>query len=264
MCRCWGSRAGGTDHWPIGARRGTQSLSCCCLCRDLRLIEVTETICKRLLDYSLHKERTGSNRFAKVGLGWGWACPYLSVSAGMGATWRWYPGSLPLWPLPIFINSCLLSYPPEGPDFLAATDTFVMACACPSGSCLSLGNAPGWWLPWRPEHLNTGGAQDVQDYGGARGDTKVAGGQGEMVITSPSQLTVPPSQTSTRVPVWHVMHLLCTEMPLSLENELLTSGLVFLCFYIFSVWHVVRDLPPTFLYLIPFWQSWSVRNPWET
>ncbi|XP_007107605.2 protein canopy homolog 3 isoform X1 [Physeter macrocephalus] len=32
---------------------------------DLRLIEVTETICKRLLDYSLHKERTGSNRFAK-------------------------------------------------------------------------------------------------------------------------------------------------------------------------------------------------------
>ncbi|KAM9739591.1 protein canopy homolog 3 isoform 2-T4 [Dama dama] len=34
-------------------------------CRDLRLIEVTETICKRLLDYSLHKERTGSNRFAK-------------------------------------------------------------------------------------------------------------------------------------------------------------------------------------------------------
>ncbi|TEA42414.1 hypothetical protein DBR06_SOUSAS1810209 [Sousa chinensis] len=33
---------------------------------DLRLIEVTETICKRLLDYSLHKERTGSNRFAKL------------------------------------------------------------------------------------------------------------------------------------------------------------------------------------------------------
>lgn len=43
-------------------------LVCCCLGRDLRLIEVTETICKRLLDYSLHKERTGSNRFAKVGL----------------------------------------------------------------------------------------------------------------------------------------------------------------------------------------------------
>lgn len=32
---------------------------------DIRLIEVTETICKRLLDYNLHKERTGSNRFAK-------------------------------------------------------------------------------------------------------------------------------------------------------------------------------------------------------
>ncbi|NP_001305777.1 protein canopy homolog 3 isoform 6 precursor [Homo sapiens] len=56
---------------------------------DLRLIEVTETICKRLLDYSLHKERTGSNRFAKVGFGivlhplWGQACMYLSVSAGV-------------------------------------------------------------------------------------------------------------------------------------------------------------------------------------
>ncbi|XP_032503511.1 protein canopy homolog 3 isoform X1 [Phocoena sinus] len=65
MCRCWGSRAGGTDHYSTGVRRGTQALSCCCLGRDLRLIEVTETICKRLLDYSLHKERTGSNRFAK-------------------------------------------------------------------------------------------------------------------------------------------------------------------------------------------------------
>ncbi|KAM9155795.1 protein canopy homolog 3 [Pangshura tecta] len=32
---------------------------------DIRLIEVTETICKRLLDYNLHKERSGSNRFAK-------------------------------------------------------------------------------------------------------------------------------------------------------------------------------------------------------
>jgi len=27
---------------------------------------VTENICKRLLDYNLHKERSGSNRFAKV------------------------------------------------------------------------------------------------------------------------------------------------------------------------------------------------------
>lgn len=50
-----------------GAGRGLSPLRCC-LGRDLRLIEVTETICKRLLDYSLHKERTGSNRFAKVGL----------------------------------------------------------------------------------------------------------------------------------------------------------------------------------------------------
>ncbi|XP_069465021.1 protein canopy homolog 3 [Ambystoma mexicanum] len=32
---------------------------------DIRLIEVTENICKRLLEYNLHKERTGSNRFAK-------------------------------------------------------------------------------------------------------------------------------------------------------------------------------------------------------
>ena len=27
---------------------------------------MTENICKRLLDYNLHKERSGSNRFAKV------------------------------------------------------------------------------------------------------------------------------------------------------------------------------------------------------
>ncbi|KFP64159.1 Protein canopy 3, partial [Cariama cristata] len=33
--------------------------------QDIRLIEVTENICKRLLDYNLHKERSGSNRFAK-------------------------------------------------------------------------------------------------------------------------------------------------------------------------------------------------------
>ncbi|XP_044285654.1 protein canopy homolog 3 [Varanus komodoensis] len=32
---------------------------------DIRLIEVTENICKRLLEYNLHKERSGSNRFAK-------------------------------------------------------------------------------------------------------------------------------------------------------------------------------------------------------
>ncbi|XP_007426679.1 protein canopy homolog 3 [Python bivittatus] len=32
---------------------------------DIRLIEVTENICKRLLEYNLHKERPGSNRFAK-------------------------------------------------------------------------------------------------------------------------------------------------------------------------------------------------------
>ncbi|XP_066481123.1 protein canopy homolog 3 [Tiliqua scincoides] len=32
---------------------------------DLRLIEVTDNICKRLLEYNLHKERSGSNRFAK-------------------------------------------------------------------------------------------------------------------------------------------------------------------------------------------------------
>ncbi|XP_023619881.1 protein canopy homolog 3 isoform X2 [Myotis lucifugus] len=51
-----------SSDFPLG---GAQPLSCCCLHRDLRLIEVTETICKRLLDYSLHKERTGSNRFAK-------------------------------------------------------------------------------------------------------------------------------------------------------------------------------------------------------
>lgn len=72
--RCWGSRA-------PGAGAGAQSLSRCCLCRDLRLIEVTETICKRLLDYSLHKERTGSNRFAKVGF-------VLVLHPHWGQAWR--------------------------------------------------------------------------------------------------------------------------------------------------------------------------------
>ncbi|XP_039622480.1 protein canopy homolog 3 [Polypterus senegalus] len=32
---------------------------------DIRFIEVMETICQRLMDYNLHKERQGSNRFAK-------------------------------------------------------------------------------------------------------------------------------------------------------------------------------------------------------
>lgn len=32
---------------------------------DLRFIEVVESVCQRLLDYNLHKERSGSNRFAK-------------------------------------------------------------------------------------------------------------------------------------------------------------------------------------------------------
>ncbi|XP_022359433.1 protein canopy homolog 3 isoform X1 [Enhydra lutris kenyoni] len=54
-----------SSDFPLVRCAGVQSLLCSCLCRDLRLIEVTETICKRLLDYSLHKERTGSNRFAK-------------------------------------------------------------------------------------------------------------------------------------------------------------------------------------------------------
>ncbi|XP_068111612.1 protein canopy homolog 3 isoform X2 [Hyperolius riggenbachi] len=32
---------------------------------DIRLIEVVDGLCERLLGYNLHKERTGSNRFAK-------------------------------------------------------------------------------------------------------------------------------------------------------------------------------------------------------
>lgn len=32
---------------------------------DLRFIEVVENVCQRLLEYNLHKERAGSNRFAK-------------------------------------------------------------------------------------------------------------------------------------------------------------------------------------------------------
>lgn len=34
--------------------------------RDIRFIEVMETVCERLMEYNLHKEREGSNRFAKV------------------------------------------------------------------------------------------------------------------------------------------------------------------------------------------------------
>lgn len=82
-----GSRAGGTDHWSLGAGKGTQSLSCYCLGRDLRLIEVTETICKRLLDYSLHKERTGSNRFAKVGLCLSFLPAGARPACGQGVCW---------------------------------------------------------------------------------------------------------------------------------------------------------------------------------
>lgn len=52
-----------------------------CLHRDIRLIEVTENICKRLLDYNLHKERSGSNRFAKVGV----AFHYLASLHATGA-----------------------------------------------------------------------------------------------------------------------------------------------------------------------------------
>ncbi|KAJ8337790.1 hypothetical protein SKAU_G00367560 [Synaphobranchus kaupii] len=32
---------------------------------DIRFIEVVENVCQRLMEYSLHKEREGSNRFAK-------------------------------------------------------------------------------------------------------------------------------------------------------------------------------------------------------
>lgn len=39
---------------------------CVFLLRDLRFIEVVENVCQRLLEYNLHKERSGSNRFAKV------------------------------------------------------------------------------------------------------------------------------------------------------------------------------------------------------
>lgn len=142
MCRCWGSRAGGTDHYSTGVRRGTQALSCCCLGRDLRLIEVTETICKRLLDYSLHKERTGSNRFAKVGFVLALhphrgqaAC--LSVSAGLGATGRSCPGSIPPRSLPVLHPLPLAPLPPERPDFSVAVGTSLIVWACPLGSCLS-------------------------------------------------------------------------------------------------------------------------------
>uniref|UniRef100_A0A672MSV9 Protein canopy homolog 3 n=1 Tax=Sinocyclocheilus grahami TaxID=75366 RepID=A0A672MSV9_SINGR len=34
---------------------------------DIRFIEVMENVCSRIMQYNLHKERVGSNRFAKVG-----------------------------------------------------------------------------------------------------------------------------------------------------------------------------------------------------
>lgn len=46
--------------------RGYKIQTCVCVLRDLRFIEVVENVCQRLLEYNLHKERTGSNRFAKV------------------------------------------------------------------------------------------------------------------------------------------------------------------------------------------------------
>lgn len=41
---------------------------CVCMCSfsDIRFIEVMESVCSRILQYNLHKERGGSNRFAKV------------------------------------------------------------------------------------------------------------------------------------------------------------------------------------------------------
>lgn len=92
------------DHLPTGARRGTQALSCCCLHRDLRLIEVTETICKRLLDYSLHKERTGSNRFAKVGLVLTRSFPPGPGSKGV--CWSWHHWKIVPWELLSSASPC--------------------------------------------------------------------------------------------------------------------------------------------------------------
>ena len=95
---------------------------CCCLGRDLRLIEVTETICKRLLDYSLHKERTGSNRFAKVGFVYalpprgprlrGSMCPLVWVPSEDHTL-----GASLLGSSLFFIHCCLHPSRPEWPDF---------------------------------------------------------------------------------------------------------------------------------------------------
>ncbi len=40
---------------------------CPLLFSDIRFIEVVENVCSRIMHYNLHKERDGSNRFAKVG-----------------------------------------------------------------------------------------------------------------------------------------------------------------------------------------------------
>ncbi|KAH0622803.1 hypothetical protein JD844_025485 [Phrynosoma platyrhinos] len=49
---------------------------------DIRLIEVTENICKRLLEYNLHKERSGSNRFAKVVKSWDSSVIRIGLGSG--------------------------------------------------------------------------------------------------------------------------------------------------------------------------------------
>lgn len=53
------------------------------VCRDLRFIEVIENVCQRLLEYNLHKERAGSNRFAKVRL-----CVWFKVGF-LVLKWAW-------------------------------------------------------------------------------------------------------------------------------------------------------------------------------
>lgn len=57
--------------------------------RDLRFIEVVENVCQRLLEYNLHKERSGSNRFAKVSPSVG-ACVCERESESFGPTLCYY------------------------------------------------------------------------------------------------------------------------------------------------------------------------------
>ncbi|KTG33280.1 hypothetical protein cypCar_00030771 [Cyprinus carpio] len=51
----------------------------CMFGSDIRFIEVMENVCSRIMQYNLHKDRAGSNRFAKVGYHLSFSSKHLYV-----------------------------------------------------------------------------------------------------------------------------------------------------------------------------------------